>query len=203
MERVIAYIDGFNLYFGLKSKNWKKYLWLNLKALAERLLQPNQNLVFTKYFTAKVIKSPGKERRQSSFIKALETLTDFKIFYGKYQLNPRSCIKCNFIDYVPNEKMTDVNIAVEMLSDAFQDEFDTALLISADSDLAPVVRAIKKLFPNKRIVAAFPPVRHSFELTDCVDAYLRIGRSVIAQSTFPEKVKRPDGYILKCPKEWK
>lgn len=25
--RVIAYIDGFNLYFGLKSKGWKRYYW--------------------------------------------------------------------------------------------------------------------------------------------------------------------------------
>lgn len=31
--------------------------------------------------------------------------------------------------------MTDVNIAVEMMRDAFQDRFDAALLISADSDL--------------------------------------------------------------------
>jgi hypothetical protein len=34
-----------------------------------------------------------------------------------------------------HEKMTDVNIAVELLTDAFQDSFDVALLISADGDL--------------------------------------------------------------------
>ena len=32
----------------------------------------------------------------------------------------------------PIEKMTDVNIAVELMQDAFQDAFDTAILISAD-----------------------------------------------------------------------
>ena len=33
MERVNAYIDGFNLYFGLKSKGWRRYYWLDLRAL--------------------------------------------------------------------------------------------------------------------------------------------------------------------------
>ena len=33
VERVIAYIDGFNLYFGLKSKGWKRYYWRDLERL--------------------------------------------------------------------------------------------------------------------------------------------------------------------------
>lgn len=45
LKRVIAYIDGFNLYFGLKSKNWKKYYWLNVHGMAESLLQSDQELV--------------------------------------------------------------------------------------------------------------------------------------------------------------
>ena len=28
MERVIAYVDGFNFYFGLKASRWERYLWL-------------------------------------------------------------------------------------------------------------------------------------------------------------------------------
>ena len=36
-ERVIVYIDGFNLYFGLRSKGWKKYYWLNLKEFSRSL----------------------------------------------------------------------------------------------------------------------------------------------------------------------
>jgi hypothetical protein len=52
--RVIVYIDGFNLYFGLKSKGWTRFLWLNLQNVAERLLKPYQTLVYTKYFTARV-----------------------------------------------------------------------------------------------------------------------------------------------------
>ena len=42
--------------------------------------------------------------------------------------------------------MTDVNIAVELLQDAFQDAFDTAILISADSDLIAPIAAVKRSF---------------------------------------------------------
>jgi hypothetical protein len=44
MESVVAYIDGFNLYFGLKADHGRKYLWLDLQALIEGLLRPNQEL---------------------------------------------------------------------------------------------------------------------------------------------------------------
>ena len=103
--------------------------------LAQSLLKPNQQLLLTKYFTARIAGPPDKEERQSTYIGALETLSNFQIFYGKYQLNPRQCSRCGFEDEVPNEKMTDVNIAVEILKDAYQDRFDVALLVSADSDL--------------------------------------------------------------------
>ena len=203
MMRVIAYIDGFNLYFGLRDKGWRRFYWLNMKLLAQNLLKFNQQLIMTKYFTARVIAARDKQKRQSTFIEALETLSDLKIFYGKYQLNPRECPNCGFEDKVPNEKMTDVNIAVEMFSDAINDEFDIALLLSADSDLVPAVRAIKNTFTQKRIVVAFPPKRSSVELENIAHACLRIGRANFARSLFPDKVKKADGFILQRPSTWK
>ena len=200
---MIAYIDGFNLYFGLKSKGWQRYYWLNLRKLVLNLLKPNQKLIYVKYFTARVSKPPDKQKRQATFIEALETLKDFKIFYGKYQLNPRECQKCHFIDFVPNEKMTDVYIAVELLADAFQDLYDTALLISADSDLTPPLNALRRFFPQKKVVIAFPPNRISQELKNVANAYFTIGRRNIAKSLFPNEVKKQNGFILKCPDRWR
>jgi len=203
MNRVIAYIDGFNLYFGLKEKGWRRFYWLNVQLLVQNLLKFNQELVMTKYFTARVIGSPDKQKRQSVFIEALETLPNLKIFYGKYQLNPRECPSCGSKNLVPNEKMTDVNIAVEMLLDAVNNEFDMALLLSADSDLTPPVSAIKNTFPHKRIIIAFPPKRESVELSNIAHACLRIGRANFARSLFPDKVKKADGFILQRPPTWK
>jgi uncharacterized LabA/DUF88 family protein len=202
-KRVVAYIDGFNLYFGLRSARWKRFYWLNLQTLAQNLLKAGQDLVFTKYFTSRVSYPSDKERRQSTFLDALETLSDFRIYYGHYQANLQRCRKCGSKVLVPSEKMTDVNIAVEMMSDAYQDLFDVALVISADSDLTAPVLAIKNLFPDKRVIVAFPPQRHSAQLERVAHGSFQIGRATIAKSLFPEKVPKADGFVLQKPREWK
>lgn len=202
-DKVIAYVDGFNLYFGLRSKGWQRYYWLNVQLLALNLLKLNQRLVFAKYFTSRIKDPLDKQRRQSIFLEALETLQDFHIFYGKYQLNPHQCRNCGFQHEVPTEKMTDVNISVEILKDAYGNKFDVALLISADSDLVPTIKALKELFPKKRLVVAFPPGRYSADLANVAHASFTIGRQILSKCLFPEEVKKPDGYILRCPPTWK
>jgi hypothetical protein len=36
MTRVVAYVDGFNLYHGLKAGYGRRYHWLDLQALVRR-----------------------------------------------------------------------------------------------------------------------------------------------------------------------
>jgi len=40
------------LYHGLRNREWRKYYWLDLWALAERFLKPGQKLVKVVYGTA-------------------------------------------------------------------------------------------------------------------------------------------------------
>jgi hypothetical protein len=203
LKRVIAYIDGFNLYFGLKSQNWQKYYWLNVHGMAESLLKPDQELVCTKYFTSHVTGNPQKQKRQSDFLEAIQTVPSVMVYYGKYQLNPRTCRNCGVEDVVPNEKMTDVNIAVELLSDAFTDSFDVALLVSADSDLVAPVKKVRSLFPTKRILTCFPPGRYSTDLKDATGISIKIGRAIFSRNQFPDKLQKVDGYTLTRPDRWK
>jgi uncharacterized LabA/DUF88 family protein len=157
----------------------------------------------TKYFTARISKPHDKQKRQTTYIEALGTLSDFDIFFGKYQLNPRNCRECNYFEEVPSEKMTDVNIAVELMSDAFLNRYDVAAyLLSADSDLTPVITSIRSLFPDKKIVIAFPPERHSKDLENRARFSFTIGRAELAKSLFPPEIKKSNGYILKCPDLW-
>ena len=51
--RVAVYIDGFNLFYGLRSKGWRRYYWLDIYRLAQNLLLPGQSLAAVKYFTAR------------------------------------------------------------------------------------------------------------------------------------------------------
>jgi uncharacterized LabA/DUF88 family protein len=99
--------------------------------------------------------------------------------------------------------MTDVNIATEMLLDAFNNRFDKALLVSADSDLVPPVKAIREKYPDKGIVMAFPPRRYSADLQTVASASLYINRADLSQSRFPPKVTKADGFVLECPPQWR
>jgi hypothetical protein len=62
-ERLIVYIDGFNLYHGLKERSGRRLLWLDLAKLA-RLLRPRSSIVRVNYFTAPVLDDPLAASRQ-------------------------------------------------------------------------------------------------------------------------------------------
>lgn len=202
MERTIVYIDGFNLYFGLKTSGLKRFYWLNVKQMALSVLKRDQILVEIKYFTSRIKDNPGKAARQSKFIDAISTLADLKIFYGMYQANSIECHACKAKWDKSDEKMTDVNIATELLVDAFGDAFDTAIVVSADSDLVPPIAKIVGLFPKKKVTVAFPPERKSKHMKKVASAWFDIGRDTIANSQFPNVVKTANGYDVVKPSEW-
>lgn len=201
-ERVVAYIDGFNLYFGIREAGFDKCRWLNVKKLVESLLQPNQELVQVKYFISRVSNNPDKQKRQSTYIDALESL-NIKIYYGNYQDGATECNRCGHIWRTAKEKMTDVNIATKIIADAFRDEYDMALLISGDSDLTPPIREVHDLFKDKRVFIAFPPKRHNSSMSLIAKGSMIIGRKKLVDAQFDEEVISKTGYKLKIPNDWK
>lgn len=202
----MVYVDGFNLYFGLREKQWSRYYWLDLVKLAQNMLKDGQKLVGVEYFTARVSTTkykPNKAKRQKIYLEALGTLPRLSITYGHYNLKPSECLKCGARWKRPEEKMTDVNIACVLLDDAYKDRYDRAIVISGDSDLVPPLRTIKANFPKKRLLAAFPPERHSKHLRETCHNVFSLGRGIIEKSQLPDEITKPDGYILKRPEHWK
>lgn len=201
-ERVVVYIDGFNLYFGIREAGFDKCRWLNLKILVENLLQPHQKLIHIKYFTSRVSNNLDKQKRQSTYIDALETI-GVKVVYGNYQDGSEECKRCGNIWRTAKEKMTDVNIATSMIIDAYKDEFDMAMLISGDSDLVPPIKSIHENFKNKRVFIAFPPKRHNSSMALVAKGSLTIGRKKLVDSQFDEEIISKTGFKLKIPTTWK
>jgi uncharacterized LabA/DUF88 family protein len=199
--KVITYIDGFNLYHGICDKGWRRYLWLDIYALSNNLLQFNQELVKVKYFTADITHNPSKQVRQSTYLDALSTLSFVEIIKGKFLEVPFECHLCNKNGFIHKEKMTDVNIAIEMLLDAQRNNFDTAILVSADTDLVPVVKYVVQTL-DKRVTVAFPPERWSDHLKDTTHRHYKIGRDKLAKSQLPLKIKISSKLTLERPPEW-
>lgn len=87
--------------------------------------------------------------------------------------------------------------------DGFKDKYDIACLISGDSDLVPVLSAIKKNFQNKEILVFFPPNRKTKELTKYTDYSEMIFRKSLKISQLPEQLKNKYGYTINRPSEWR
>lgn len=98
--------------------------------------------------------------------------------------------------------MTDVNIATQLMVDAFKDEFDVAFLISGDSDLVPPVKALRSIFPQKEIWVVFPPKRDGYELKNCASGSFVLGRKKLESSQLPNVVTSKYGVDLKRPGVW-
>ena len=204
-QRVAAYIDGFNLYYGLRSKGWRHYYWLDLRRFAENLLRPGQSLVAVRYFTTRVVAElgdPEKPKRQNTYLEALATLPDLRIHYGYFLPKKQNCHRCGATWQSYEEKMTDVNIAVQLLGNAQDNAFDTAIVVSGDSDLTGPVQTVRSRYPDKRVVVAFPPDRASKQLRQVATASFTIGRDTFRDSQLPDQITKPDGFVLTRPPTW-
>lgn len=189
MSDVIAYIDGFNLYNGLKDGYQRKYLWLDLEQMCRSLLLSGQTLTRVNYFTAAVRDRPDSLRRQQKFWNALDVQCPLvHVHAGRFQKKRLNCRACGATWTSYEEKETDVGIAVALVEDASQHAFDTALIVSADSDLCPAVRAVRRLHPTSTVVAAFPPKRTSGDLSSVVDAHFTIAERKLSPNLLPTQV---------------
>lgn len=202
-SRVISYIDGFNLYFGLRQRGWQKYMWVDPTKLSASVLLPHCELRHTKYFTSRVRGNVGKQQRQSAFLDAIMTLPNLSIYWGRYQPDTKQCQNCGHYSQHPQEKKTDVNIATQLLCDAFHDDFDTALVISGDADLVPPIEAVKRLFPEKRVIVAFPPRRYSTELAGLAHSCFNIFEAKFRQSQMPHTISISARADVSCPDKWR
>jgi len=162
-----VYIDGFNLYYGAVKDT--PYKWLDLATFCKNLF-PQNNINKIRYFSARVKASrhdPNAPTRQDYYWRALETIPNLQITKGHFVRWPR-CMPQYPLAYINNrynkppqnvqvqrseEKGSDVNLATCLLYDCFIKEFDDAIVISNDSDLALAIEVVtSKLGKNVIVV---------------------------------------------------
>lgn len=201
-ERLIVYIDGFNLYHGLHDEYGRAMLWLDLVKLSQAL-RPNQQLVSVKYFTAPVLNEPEAQGRQAHYIHALQALypEQFQVVNGRYQTKTMTCRSCSHTYVKYEEKETDVNIAVSLVADTALKKMDTAIIISADSDLAPAIRSARGISEDLFIAVAFPPRRFSSELIKLLPSSFKIGENKIRQNQLKNEFSA-SGHSFQRPEKW-
>jgi hypothetical protein len=73
-DRVISFIDGFNLYHAILTLNDPQFKWLDLRKLSQEFLHPiREELVQVSYFsTIASHRNPAAQLRQKTYLRALE-----------------------------------------------------------------------------------------------------------------------------------
>ncbi|MCL2441457.1 MAG: NYN domain-containing protein [Treponema sp.] len=97
-----------------------------------------------------------------------------KDILGKFTLRDRKCPKCLALFQSHEEKKTDINIAIILLADAVLDKFNTALILSGDSDLAPVAVKLHQLRPGKKLGIIVPQNQSAMNLKKHSDFFKKI-----------------------------
>jgi len=140
-ERVIILLDGSNFYHRLKDceLNFKNILQFNYKGLAEWLAE-KRKIVACIYYV-------GLVRKEAGNLKS-EKLSSNQQRLFAYLKNQGWEIKTGYMmkhdkDY--KEKGVDVKLAVDILDFAYQDKYDTAIVISSDTDLIPALSRAREL----------------------------------------------------------
>ena len=208
--KAIAYIDGFNLYYGALKGTQNK--WLDVQTLSERIAPKGYQLDLVRYFTAKVKPrptNPSAHTDQQAYLAALQTSCNkLQVHYGEYLAHKVRMANANpppnTVEVIKlEEKGSDVNLAVHLLNDAFLGRMKAAILISNDSDLAEAVSLVK---PRGVDVFWYPPVRSgrypSRRLSEVVSHQRSIYSSMYKRSQLPDTVSGEGGVTLKKPAGW-
>jgi uncharacterized LabA/DUF88 family protein len=208
-----VYIDGFNLFYGcLKGTPHK---WLDLASFCDASFPPPRNQISRiRYFTAHVTARPNnplQPRRQQVYLRALRTIPRLTIHLGSYlekptrmPLYPQPATGPKTVQVMKSEeKGSDVNIATYLLIDAFDNEYETAVVVSNDSDLAEPIRLVRQKFKKKVLVLhpCRPGRKLSFELRKVATKSLRVDNSLLPACHFPSTLTDANGTIHK-PATW-
>jgi uncharacterized LabA/DUF88 family protein len=202
MSRYCVYVDGFNVYYALQENPaYHKYKWLNYRKLAESVVHEKDTIAGIFYFTTFVKWHPENVERHKKYISALRSV-GVEIIHGRFLEKSIKCHKCHEYFKTHEEKQTDVNIALKILGDAVDGLYDKALIISADSDLLPVIKSVQHHAPEKEIGVMFPIGRNSFELRQSAGFRRKMSKELLRDCQFPDIVKIGNT-IISRPENWR
>lgn len=155
-RKVICYVDGFNLYHAIDDLRSPRLKAVNIWALAESLLLEGESLKGVEYFSAYATWLPKAYRRHQIYVRALQRV-GVNVNMAHFKEKNVRCKKCNNTWKSREEKESDVHLALAVLEGAIDNQYDRAIIVSADSDLVPAVKAVKNRDAGKEVLIAAPP----------------------------------------------
>jgi uncharacterized LabA/DUF88 family protein len=162
----MIFIDGSNMYHSLKA--FFKRTDIDLGCFSQKILE-KRRLVRIYYYNAVVGKTEEPERfnDQEKFFKSVAAIpyTELRlghlVYTNQWPSSP------------PFEKGVDVQLATDMITHAFKNNYDVAILVAGDNDFVGAIQAIKD--NGKHVeVALFGQESTSRQLRDVADRIISL-----------------------------
>ena len=168
MERVCIFIDGSNLYYQQKETETKAKIDYHQFSLA--LTGANRKLIRTYYYVCPP-SNPQLDsyNDQQKFLLYLQNTPYLQLQFGNLEQRGDTSV----------EKGIDVRIAIDMVSLAYNNAYDTAILISNDADLVPAAAKVKDL--GKHVEYAYLS-RKTMQLVEWCDKVIEIDKKILMES---------------------
>lgn len=185
-ERVHCFVDGYNFYYSLfayaDENDQQDLVWCDYYKLCQQFINPHTQAIRKIYYFSAKYKQEEEEQRQvqQAFIDHHKDAYNqkqeiFRAVWGEFKGTQRTkiarCPQCHrsFTHRFTllKEKKTDVHIACTALSEAYQNLYEVALLISNDMDFSPLFEQLKLLLEQadkrlKQIILLTPPSADDF-----------------------------------------
>lgn len=174
-ERVIIFIDGSNHYHIVKNMfPNKKSTDFNFSKFMKHLVG-DRKLIRAYYYTAPLDISYDEEgyMKQQQFFDKLQRVQNFKLILCRMQK-----VKING-KIIYQVKEDDIHLAVDMVKLAFNNAYDTAILVSSDGDFVPAVQAVKEIGKNVENIGF--ENKFSYHLQHECDRFIKLGKKEVEQ----------------------
>ncbi len=136
--RVMVFIDGNNLYHGIKARNWGS--WIDIGKLAKKVVGQRE-LVHIFYYNAPPPGGKTYTEKANAYLAFVQKTPNLTMRKSRLQGITKADEYASYQSYV--EKGGDTALSSDLVLQAAKDTFDTAIIISSDGDFEPAARTIR------------------------------------------------------------
>jgi uncharacterized LabA/DUF88 family protein len=215
-------VDGFNLYHSLKQAARDRCFqlklpiatagtkWFDLRRYCHEFVAnelPRGSTIekiqyFSAFATHLQARHPDVVSRHRVYVECLED-QGVEVLMGRFkEITGRTCDRCHAPITRHEEKETDVAIAAELMGAFAADECDIAVLVSGDTDMAPVVRTASRVFPTKKVGFLFPYRRTPRELKKLSAYWRRTSQKECFALQLADPYTKSSGVSISKPPLW-
>lgn len=142
-RRVAVFIDGSNFYFKLRTLVPHKMdlIRYRYRELIKSYLNQDESLVYVGYYIG-VVRDDGKHKGSA---KAQELRRHQQQLFAELTKQKMQIVRGYLLERDGRffEKGVDVRLAVDIVTQAYDKQYDTAFVVSSDTDLIPAIQKAK------------------------------------------------------------